>query len=45
MAEEAYLLDTSIASIAGYAGHGLHGTVPAWLDSLNDDVVFISAVR
>ena len=44
MAEEAYLLDTSIASIAGYAGHRLHGTVRAWLDILTDDVVFISAI-
>ena len=44
MVEEAYLLDTTIASIAGYEGHRLHEAVRAWLDGLQDDVVFISAV-
>ena len=44
MVEEAYLLDTTIASIAGYVGDGRHRSVRAWLDGLQDDVVFISAV-
>ena len=44
MAEEAYLLDTSIASAAGYEGHRLHEKVRAWLDGLGDAAVFVSAV-
>ena len=44
MAEEAYLLDTSIASIAGYEGDPRHASVREWLNGLQDDVVYISAV-
>lgn len=43
MVHEAYLLDTSIASIAGYGGDARHTGVREWLDSLQDGVVFISA--
>ncbi len=44
MVEEAYLLDTTIASIAGYEGDERHAGVREWLDGLQDGVVFISAV-
>ena len=44
MAQEAYLLDTSIASIAGYEGDERHARVREWLDGLQDDAVYISAV-
>ena len=44
MVQEAYLLDTSIASIAGYRGDERHMRVREWLDGLQDDAVFISAV-
>ena len=44
MAKEAYLLDTSIASVASYEGHRLHKEVRVWLDELEDDAVFISAI-
>lgn len=44
MVEEAYLLDTTIASIAGYEGDERHASVREWLDGLQSDVVFISAV-
>ena len=44
MAVDAYLLDTSVASIAGYQGHSLHQKVRTWLDAIEDDMVFISAV-
>ena len=44
MAQEAYLLDTSIASIAGYEGDERHAGVREWLDGLQDDAVYISAV-
>ena len=44
MAEEAYLLDTNIASAASYEGDRLHEKVRAWLDGLGDAAVFISAV-
>ena len=44
MAEEAYLLDTNIASIAGYEGDQRHASVREWLDGLHDDAVYISAV-
>ncbi len=44
MVQEAYLLDTSIASIAGYEGDERHAGVREWLDGLQDDAVFVSAV-
>ena len=44
MSSESYLLDTSIASAAGYAGHRLHNEVRAKLDRLPNDAVFVSAV-
>ena len=44
MAEEAYLLDSGIAGIAGYQGHPLHEQVRAWLDGLGDETVFVSVV-
>ena len=44
MVQEAYLLDTSIASIAGYEGDERHSEVREWLNGLRDDAVFISAV-
>ena len=44
MVQEAYLLDTSIVSIAGYEGDARHMGVREWLDGFENDVVFISAV-
>lgn len=44
MVQETYLLDTSIASIAGYEGDVRHAGVRQWLDGLEDDAVYISAV-
>ena len=37
-------MDTSIASIAGYEGDERHAGVRQWLDGLEDDAVYISAV-
>ena len=42
--DEGYLLDTSVASAAGYAGHRLHQGVRTWLSGLGDNTVFVSAV-
>ena len=44
MADEGYLLDTSIASIAVYERHRLHGEVRMRLDSMESDIIFISAI-
>ena len=38
------MLDSGVAGIAGYQGHRLHRKVRAWLDSLGDAPVFVSAV-
>ena len=44
MANEAYLLDTNIANAPGHEGHRLHREVRAWLDGIEDEAVFVSAV-
>lgn len=44
MTQEAYLLDSGVAAIAGYQGHRLYAKVRAWLSSLGNDPVYISAV-
>ena len=44
MAYEAYLLDTNIANAPGHEGHRLHQEVRAWLEDIEDEAVFVSAV-
>ena len=38
------MLDSGVASMAGYEGHGLYRPIRAWLDGLGDDPVFVSAI-
>ena len=44
MAEDAYLLDSGVASIAGHEGHRLHQQVRTLLEGKGNDAVFVSAV-